>query len=144
MPSTYTAECILLSCIILVGQDFPATGCHRLPNTGNLLAPDIHQSCSFSIQPYFHQYQSILQTPITHYCVTLQSPILQPEISLYCKVHLALLHHLKGAGLSRHRLPQGAKYRQPSGPRYPTILQFTLPPYCRVQVALLHHLKGLG
>ena len=40
---------------------------------------------------------------ISHYCNTLQSPILQLAIYLYDRVHLALLRHLK----SRTFAPQG-------------------------------------
>ena len=54
-----------------------------------------------------HPYLAILQTPISHYCNTLQSPILQIAIYLYCKMQVALLHHLKGVAIGRHRLPQG-------------------------------------
>ena len=32
-----------------------------------------------------------------------KNPILQFAIYLYCKVHLALLHHLKGVGQIRHK-----------------------------------------
>ena len=42
-------------------------------------------------------------------CNSLQSPILQFVIYLYCRVHLALLHHLRRVGLFRkapHRAPQ--------------------------------------
>ena len=79
---------------------------HRVQNTGNLLA---------------------LQAPISHYWNTWQSPSLQIAINLYCKMHLALLHHRKGPGLCRHRAQntsnllapdalhlKGAEYRQPS------------------------------
>ena len=48
----------------------------------------------------------VLKTPISHYCNTLQSPILQIAVYLYCRVHLALLHHLKGVGLRRNSMPQ--------------------------------------
>ena len=55
-----------------------------------------------------NQYLPILQTPINHYCNTLQAPILQIVIYLYCRVQFAGLHHLKGVGQIRHRLPQVA------------------------------------
>ena len=61
-----------------------------------------------------HPYLPILQTPISHHCNTLQSPVQQIAIYLYCRVQLALLHHLKGAGLFTHSPPQAG---QLSGPR---------------------------
>ena len=74
-----------------------------------------------------NQYLPILQTPISHYCNTLQSPILQIAIFLCCRVQLALLHHLKGVGqmwncppqaaTGRHRLPQAAPTFWPHNPQ---------------------------
>ena len=40
-----------------------------------------------------------------------QQLLLQIAIYLYCRVHLALLHHLKGVGLPCHRSPQVATDR---------------------------------
>ena len=52
------------------------------------------------------QQLPILQTPISHYCNTLQNPILQTAIYVYCRMHLALLYYFKEVGLFRHRPPQ--------------------------------------
>ena len=62
------------------------------------ISADLCQSESVLAYIVIHQYLPILQNPISHYCNTLQSPILQFAIYLYCKMHLALLHHLKGVG----------------------------------------------
>ena len=98
------------------------------------ISADLFQSEGVLDHIVIHPYLAVLQIPISHYCNTLQSPILQIAMCLYCTVHLALLHHLKGkgVGLSGHRLPQSATGR----------LFFCL--YCTVHLALLHHLKGVG
>ena len=62
----------------------------------HFLSADLFQSESVLDYIVINQYLSILQTPISHYCKTLQSPILRIAIYLNCKMHLALLHHLKG------------------------------------------------
>ena len=62
------------------------------------ISTDLFQSESMLDHIVIHQYLAILQTPISHYCNTLQSPILQIAIYLYCRMDLALLHHLKGLG----------------------------------------------
>ena len=62
------------------------------------ISADLFQSESMLAHIVINQYFAILQTPISHYCNTLQSPIQQIAIYLYCRMHLALLHHLKGLG----------------------------------------------
>ena len=62
------------------------------------ISADLFQSESVLAYIVIHPYLAILQTPISHYCNTLQSPILQIAIYLYCRVQVALLHHLKGLG----------------------------------------------
>ena len=62
------------------------------------ISADLFQSESVLDHIVIHPYLAILQNPISHYCNTLQSPILQFAIYLYCKMHFALLHHLKGVG----------------------------------------------
>ena len=37
---------------------------------------------------FINRYLPILQTPSSHYCNTLQSPIQQIAIYLYCRMHL--------------------------------------------------------
>jgi len=49
-----------------------------------------------------------LDAPGSHYCNTLQSPILQIAIYLYCRVQLTDCSILKGVGQIRHSSPQGA------------------------------------
>jgi len=61
-------------------------------------AADLFQSESVLDYIVINPYLAILQTPISHYCNTLQSPIQQIAVYLYCRMHLALLHHLKGLG----------------------------------------------
>ena len=51
------------------------------------------------------QHLPILQTPISHYINTLQSVLLQIVTYLYCRMHLALLHHTRGVRLRPHRAP---------------------------------------
>ena len=75
------------------------------------MSADLFQSESVLAHIVIHQYLRTLQTPINHYCNTLQSSILQIVIYLYCRVQFAGLHHLKGVGQIRnccHRPPQGA------------------------------------
>ena len=72
------------------------------------ISADLSKSESVLDYIVIHQYLPILQKPISHYYNTLQSRILQFAIYLYCKMHLAFLHHLEGVGLRRHRPPQGA------------------------------------
>ena len=72
---------------------------------------DLSQSQSVLAYIVINQYLPILQTPISHYCNILQSPIQQIAIYLYCRMHLALLHYLKGVGLPGHRPPQPATGR---------------------------------
>ena len=61
------------------------------------------------------RYLRILQTPISPYCNTLQSPTKQFAIYLYCRVHLALLQHSHGIKLFRHR-PDNFLARTASNP----------------------------
>ena len=44
----------------------------------------------------------------SHYCNTLQSPIVLFALYLYCRVRLAFLHHIEGVGLGRQRGQQAA------------------------------------
>ena len=75
-----------------------------LPEGGNVILDELFKSADLSKSEsvldhiVINPYLAILQTPISHYCNTLQSPILHIAIYLYCKMHLALLHHLKGVG----------------------------------------------
>ena len=62
------------------------------------ISADLFQSESVLDHIVISQHFAILQTPISHYCNTLQSPNLQIAIYLYCRVQVALLHHLKGLG----------------------------------------------
>ena len=75
----------------------------------NWQSADLSKSESVLAYIVIHQYLPILQHPISHYCNTLQSPILQFATYLDCKMQLALLHHLKGVGLRRHRAPQAGE-----------------------------------
>ena len=75
---------------------------------------DLFQSQSVLAYIVINQYFATLQTPISHYCNTLQSPILQIAILQYCRMHLALLQHLKGVGQICHRGQQAA-------PGWPTL-----------------------
>ena len=75
------------------------------------ISADLSKSESVLAYIVIHQYLSILQNPISHYCNTLQSPILHIAIYLYCKMHFALLHHLKGVRQIRHSMPQPATGR---------------------------------
>ena len=72
------------------------------------ISADLSKSESVLDYIVINQYLSTLQTPISHHCNTLQSPILQIAIFLYCRVQLALLHHLKGVGQIRTWMPQAA------------------------------------
>ena len=72
------------------------------------ISADLFQSESVLDYIVINQYLPILQTPSNHYCNTLQTPILQIAIYLYCRMHLALLHYLKEVGLPGHRPPQAA------------------------------------
>ena len=63
---------------------------------------DLFQSESVLDYIVINQYLPMLQTRMSHYCDTLRSPILQIAIYPYCRVQLALLHHLKGVA---YRLP---------------------------------------
>ena len=49
------------------------------------ISADLFQSESVLDHIVIHPYLAILQTPISHYCNTLQSPILQIAIYLYCR-----------------------------------------------------------
>ena len=71
------------------------------------LSADLFQSESVLDYIVINQYLAILQTPISHYCNTLQSPILQIAIYLYCRVQLSDCSILKGVGQIRHSPPQG-------------------------------------
>ena len=57
---------------------------------------DLFQSESVLAYIVINQYIPILHTPISHYCNTLQSPILQIAIYLYCRVQLTDCSILKG------------------------------------------------
>ena len=88
------------------------------------ISADLFQSESVLAHIVINQYFAILQTPISYCCNTLQSPILQIAIHLYCRVQLTDCSILKGVGQIRQRLPQAATARhsppqagQPSGPR---------------------------
>ena len=82
------------------------------------ISADLFQSESVLAYIVIHQYLAILQTPISHYCNTLQSPILQIAIYLYCRVQLSDCSILKGVGQIRHRGPQPATGRH----RLPNLL----------------------
>ena len=71
------------------------------------ISADLSQSESVLAYIVINQYLAILQTPISHYCNTLQSPILQIAIYLYCRVQLTDCSILKGVGQIRHSTPQG-------------------------------------
>ena len=71
---------------------------HILPVIHYLLSADLSQSESVLDYIVINQYLAILQTPISHYCNTLQSPILQIAIYLYCRVQLSDCSILKGVG----------------------------------------------
>ena len=75
---------------------------------------DLFQSESVLAYIVINQYFAILQTPISHYCNTLKSPILQIAIYLYCRVQLSDCSILKGVGQICHSPPQAG---QPSGSR---------------------------
>ena len=51
---------------------------------------DLFQSESVLAHIVINPYLAILQTPTSHYCNTLRSPILQIAIYLYCTMQLAL------------------------------------------------------
>ena len=72
------------------------------------ISADLSQSESVLAYIVIHQYLPILQNPISHYCNTLQSPILQIAIYLYCRVQLTDCSILKGVGLPGHSPPQPA------------------------------------
>ena len=76
--------------------------------SNNNISADLSKSESVLAYIVIHPYLAVLQTPISNCCNTLQSPMQQIAICLYCRVQLALLHHLKGVGLRRHRPPQPA------------------------------------
>ena len=88
------------------------------------LSADLFQSESVLAYIVINQYFAILQTPTSHYCNTLQSPILQFAIYLYCRVQLIdcsipkgvrqICHRGQQAATGRHSPPQAG---QPSGPR---------------------------
>ena len=75
------------------------------------ISADLFQSESVLAYIVINQYFAILQTPISHYCNTLQSPILQIAIYLYCRVQLSDCSILKGVGQIRHRGQQPATGR---------------------------------
>ena len=81
------------------------------------ISADLFQSESVLAHMVINQHFAILQTPTSHYCNTLQPPILQIAIYLYCRMHLALLHHLKEVGQIRHSMPQVATGRPTLWPR---------------------------
>ena len=62
------------------------------------ISADLFQSESLLAYIVIHPYLAILQTPLSHYCNTLQSPILQIAIYLYCRVQLSDCSILKGVG----------------------------------------------
>ena len=68
---------------------------------------DLFQSESMLDHIVIHPYLAILQTPISHYCNTMQSPILQIAIYLYCRVQLSDCSILEGVGQICHRPQQG-------------------------------------
>ena len=72
---------------------------------------DLSQSESVLAYIVINQYFAILQTPISHYCNTLQSPILQIAIYLYCRVQLSDCSILKGVGQICQRAQQVATGR---------------------------------
>ena len=82
-----------------------------VPVRSYIISADLFQSESVPDHIVIHPYLPILQTPISHYCNTLKSPSLQIAIYLCCKMHLALLLHLKGVGQICHRGPQAATGR---------------------------------
>ena len=53
------------------------------------ISADLFQSESVLGHIVINQYFAILQAPISHYCNTLQSPSLQIDTYLYCRVQLA-------------------------------------------------------
>ena len=71
------------------------------------ISADLFQSESVLAHIVINPYLAILQTPISHYCDTLQSPVQQIAIYLYCRVQLTDCSILKGVGQIRHRPPQG-------------------------------------
>ena len=72
------------------------------------ISADLSQSERVLDHIVINQYFALLQTPISHYCNTLQSPIQQIAIYLYCRVQLTDCSILKGAGQIRHRGQQVA------------------------------------
>ena len=90
--------------------------CHIF-NVINIESADLSQSESVLAYIVINQYLAILQTPISHYCNTLQSPILQIAIYLYCRVQLSDCSILKGLGQIRHRGHQVATGRQTLWPQ---------------------------
>ena len=99
--------------------------CHRLPQGGQLSGPhkpkysaDLSQSESVLAYIVINQYLAILRFSKQNHSNPLQSPILQIAIYIYCRMHLALSHHLKGVGQICHRLPQGGTgcHRLPNFP----------------------------
>ena len=77
---------------------------------------DIFQSESMLAYIVINQYFAILQTPISQYCNTLQSPSLQIAIYLHCKVQLTGSHYLKGVRQIGNSLPQAPKFLAPTSP----------------------------
>ena len=75
------------------------------------ISADLFQSESVLDYIVIHPYLAILQTPISHYCNTLQSIILQIAIYLYCRVQLTDCSILKGVGQICHRGQQPATGR---------------------------------
>ena len=62
------------------------------------ISADLFQSEGVLAHIVISLYLPILQTPISHYCNTLQSLILQIANYLYCRVQLSDCSILKGVG----------------------------------------------
>ena len=95
-----------------------------------------------------HQYLAIQQPSIIHLWNTLQSPILQFAIYLYCRVHLALLHQFKDVGLPGHRGTQAATNSNQMASNPPGINEHQCKqlPYasicnCLYQTCMLYHVS---
>ena len=71
------------------------------------ISADLFQSESVLDHIVINQYFAIMQTPISHYCNTLQSPSLQIAIYLYWRVQLSDCSILKGVGQICQRAQQG-------------------------------------
>ena len=72
------------------------------------MSADLFQSESVLDHIVINRYLGILQTPINHCCNTVEAPILQIVICLYCRVQFAGLHFLKWVRQMGNWLPQVA------------------------------------